>query len=108
MPPVTPRTRRTGLLFESGRRFFHGRRQLPLHLIPLDLFHGHARRLGMLRLGLRRGALHELLGALGNQQHVAELAVNALGQSFHLVPPGSARPSDGWIRARSWSVVFWR
>src|SRR5437016_7972144 len=80
------------LLLQRGNFFFR-RRELPLHLVLLDLFHGHARRLGVFASALRRGALHELLGALGYEQHVAELAVNALWQTFHLAPPSGARPS---------------
>src|SRR3954452_8243355 len=91
-PPPTPHSQKHLLRFQRRRLFFR-RRELPLHLILFDLFHRHARRLGVLALALWRGALHELLGALGHEQHVAELAVNALWQTFHLAPPSGARPS---------------
>src|SRR6185436_1463589 len=129
MPPLTPRTTRmTKVVAGSGqalgascplpaardhllrdrRRLFHRRRKLPLHLILLDLFHGHAGGLGVLRARLRRGSLDELLGALRHQQYVAEFAVNALGQTFHRVPPSGVRPSWRWHRAPSSFAVSWR
>src|SRR6266568_578311 len=92
IPPLTPsttlivgrgRTACAHFLLRDRRRLFHRRRELPFHLVPLDLFHRHARRLGVFRARLRRRSLNELLGALRHQKHVAELAVNALGQTFH-------------------------
>src|SRR5581483_7592332 len=73
--------------------------QLPLHLILVDLFHRNARWFRVLRLRLR--ALDELLGALGDEEHVPELAIHAFGQTFHLVPPSVARPSRRSLRALS-------
>src|SRR5258708_39257504 len=89
LPLPTPHA----LLRFQRRRFFFRRRELPLHLVPLDLFHGDARRLGVSAPALRHGALYELLGALGHEQNVTEFAVNALWQTSHLVPPSDARPS---------------
>src|SRR5262249_26208514 len=101
IPPVTPRTifmvamlpscpatGQPGNLFGfQRRRLFNGRRELPLHLGLVDLFHRHARRLGVFALHLRRGSLNELLCAFGNEQHIPELAIHALGQSFHFALP---------------------
>src|SRR5579884_2905911 len=102
MPPVTPRTifmavwsgrlqpavgglKAAATLFArfQRRRFFNGRRELPLHLLLVDFFHCNARRFRVLGLHFRRRSLNQLLGALGDEQHVAELAIHALGQSFH-------------------------
>src|ERR1051325_609120 len=97
------------LLVLQRRRLVHRRRQLPLDDVLLDFFHGHARGLGVTALGARLRSLNQLLRALGHQQHVAELAVNSFGQSFHCDPLLSiARPSGGWLRARSWSAASWR
>src|SRR3982074_3008609 len=109
MPPLTPRTMFMSSQFAVGssrsllrtanrdlrnlfsalqrRRLLHRRCELPLHLILLDLFHGHARGFGVFRLHLGVSALNDLLCTFRDEQHIAKLAVNALGQSFHLVPP---------------------
>src|SRR5438105_697293 len=87
MPPLTPRTIFMSLAVGcwpfaepysqrptvNGERLLRGlqrrglldrRRELPLHLVLLDLFHGHSCGLGVLALHLRVGALDDLFGAL--------------------------------------------
>src|SRR5438128_6601768 len=85
IPPVTPKTifmvarllgcqvagnwatgnPATLLRFFQRRRLFYRRRELPLHLVLIDLFHRDARRLGVLASHLRLRALDDLFGALG-------------------------------------------
>src|SRR4029077_17926329 len=105
IPPLTPRTifivrlslvadrgsrtamrdPRCALLRGLQRRGLLDRRcELPLHLVLLDLFHRYAGGLGVLAFHLRVRALNDLLCTLGDQQHVTKLAIDALGQSFHL------------------------
>src|SRR5207245_11799071 len=75
IPPETPRTmfmigRRGSRLLRGlqGRGLLDRRRELPLHLVLLDLLHGDASGLSVLALHLRMPALNQLLGALRDEQ----------------------------------------